>query len=674
MRFYEVNAVIANSNSKDDNSGNERKFAAKFERATEKHMVKSNNEENVFIVSMSDGNVKAGMMSNNWKEKESDIHFPWKEFGLKVEKETVEEIDSRELSSIGEQSSYNGLRRNCIMRMLRNHNLQNIWWDGFFSQAPFYCESLVPGEISKRKLNKTAKDDLWDEEALPEYKRIEQSTCSKFSGHPVHYMLCSDDLDSRAMMTENLLYMLHKHGRLQSRRYCSITVSNMEDDVDDLQDIDRLYKGNEGGAVVIRFRDGARAEAGESAMNADYVDAICECIRKYCDTVLTVLCFPSACEKEKKKFYEPLFGLSFVEIHQNKSDYADTSARLRKMAEADGLETDDELFARLKEDGQYSLIDIKEMYKTWKGPVLKRTRFPQYEAFESVRKKISKEKKTSAAYEELQEMIGLDSVKAMVDKARNFYKVQRLFKDKGRKVSSPAMHMVFTGNPGTAKTTVARLVARILRDDGILKKGHLVEMGRKDLIGQFVGQTAPKVKRAFEQAAGGVLFIDEAYSLCDGYKQSYGDEAIATIVQEMENMRDEVVVIFAGYPQPMEEFLSRNPGLRSRIAFNIGFEDYTSAELVDITRLIAKRQHLTIPENCGGALMNIYDKALKNPEFGNGRYARKMVEQALMNQANRIVQLDPEKVTDSDLDSLEESDFQYIAVGAENLSTRKIGF
>lgn len=671
MRFYSINATITNGNSKAD----EQKFVTKFERITDRHIVKSDYEENAFVVSISGGNAQAVVMRNNGLDNVSEVHFPWKEFGLTVENEIVEEIDSRELSNLGEQAGENGFRRNCIIRMLRSHNMHEIWFgDGFFGSAPFYQESMIPEKISKRLLNGAARKDRWNGDVLPEYKRIEQSACAKFVGHPVHYMLCSDDYDSRTVMTENLLYMLYKNGRIQSRRYCSMTVSNIEEFINELQDIDTIYRSNEGGTVVIRFRDGAREEAGESAMSADYVDKICECIRKYSDKVLTVLCFPSVCDKEKKKFYEPLCGLTFVEMHQNSLNFDEAVARLKEMAEEDDLEPDEELNAGLQPDGNYSLSDLKETYKSWKGPKLRRTKFPQYDAFETVRTKISKDKKVSSAYVELQEMIGLETVKSMVDKARNFYKVRQLFKDRGRKTNNPAMHMVFTGNPGTAKTTVARLVAKILRDDGILRKGHLVEVGRKDLIGQFVGQTSPKVKKAFEQAAGGVLFIDEAYSLCDGYRQGYGDEAIATIVQEMENMRDEVVVIFAGYPEPMEEFLSRNPGLRSRIAFNIGFDDYTPAELVDITRLIAKHQQLTISDSCAPRLMSIYDKAIKNPEFGNGRYARKMVEQALMNQASRIVQLDPDKVTDKDLECLEDSDFQYIAVGAENLGTRRIGF
>lgn len=144
------------------------------------------------------------------------------------------------------------------------------------------------------------------------------------------------------------------------------------------------------------------------------------------------------------------------------------------------------------------------------------------------------------------------------------------------------MHMVFIGNSGTAKTTAARLFARIMKDNGLLSKGQLIEVGRGDLVGKCVGWTAQTVQAKFKVAIGGVLFIDEAYSLVDKHSGSFGDEAINTIVQEMENHREDVVAIFAGYPNKMEGFLQKNPGLRSRIAFHVPFADYTSDEISTI--------------------------------------------------------------------------------------------
>ena len=248
------------------------------------------------------------------------------------------------------------------------------------------------------------------------------------------------------------------------------------------------------------------------------------------------------------------------------------------------------------------------------------------------------ERKPGTAAEELEEMIGLSSVKTVIRKALACYKLNRLCIDRGLPRDKAAMHMVFTGNPGTAKTTVARLFAEILKDEKVLSAGSFTEVGRADLVGSFVGSTAPLIKRRFREARGGILFIDEAYSLCDGRENGFGDEAINTIVQEMENHRDDVIVIFAGYPEPMERFLERNPGMRSRIAFHVPFEDYSTDELCGITGLMARKKNLTITDGAMEKLRAAYDEARTQADYGNGRFVRKMLEEAEMNMAVRLLQ------------------------------------
>ena len=250
----------------------------------------------------------------------------------------------------------------------------------------------------------------------------------------------------------------------------------------------------------------------------------------------------------------------------------------------------------------------------------------------------ARERETGAAKNELDGLVGLSSAKAVIRKAVANFKLNKLRIDKGIPVEKAAMHMVFTGNPGTAKTTVARLFAEMLKDEKVLSAGSFTEVGRADLVGQFVGQTAPLIKKRFREAKGGVLFIDEAYSLCDDRENSFGDEAINTIVQEMENHRDDVIVIFAGYPEPMEQFLARNPGMRSRIAFRVKFEDYTTDELQEITDLMAGKKGLTITEAAMKKLRISYDAARLQPDYGNGRFVRKMLEEAEMNMAVRLLQ------------------------------------
>ena len=232
--------------------------------------------------------------------------------------------------------------------------------------------------------------------------------------------------------------------------------------------------------------------------------------------------------------------------------------------------------------------------------------------------------------------------------------------------------MIFSGNPGTAKTTVARLFARIMRENGLLSRGQLVEVGRGDLVGKYVGWTAPIVKEKFKAASGGVLFIDEAYSLVDGRDGSYGDEAINTIVQEMENHRADVVVIFAGYPDKMDGFLQKNPGLRSRIAFHIPFADYNSSELCQIADMLSKKNGMTIEKKALDKLEKAFDMAKADHDFGNGRYVRNVFEQAKMNQASRLLEKDFESITADEITTITVDDI----ILPEDLKSqkRRIGF
>lgn len=278
----------------------------------------------------------------------------------------------------------------------------------------------------------------------------------------------------------------------------------------------------------------------------------------------------------------------------------------------------------------------------------------------------SEERKPGEAKVELENMIGLKSAKEIIRKAVANAKLNKLCMDKGIKRENTSLHMVFTGNPGTAKTTVARLVAEIMKDEKILDLGKFIEVGRADIIGDHVGQTAKLVKKRFKEAEGGVLFIDEAYSLVDDRKNSFGDEAISTIVQEMENLRDKVIVIFAGYPKPMEDFLDRNPGMKSRITFNVNFDDYSKEELCNITKLMLSKKHFTLTDEAMNKLENIFDKVVGTEDFGNGRFVRKIIEKAELNLAERIVSLSEEEINEKIITTLEACDIpDYEGMNAE---------
>ena len=234
--------------------------------------------------------------------------------------------------------------------------------------------------------------------------------------------------------------------------------------------------------------------------------------------------------------------------------------------------------------------------------------------------------------------------------------------------------MIFTGNPGTAKTTVARLAAKIFRDNNLLPNGKLIEVGRADIVGEYVGQTAPLVKEIFRKAKGSVLFIDEAYSLVDDRDGLYGDEAINTIVQEMENHRDDTIVIFAGYPDKMEQFMNKNPGLRSRIAFHVDFPDYSESELMDITKLMMKNKGMTLSDDAEQKLAKIFSEAVKLHDFGNGRFVRNLLEQAVMNLANRLSDMSSSVISDKELTTLVADDFEMPKLCANKKTVNRIGF
>ena len=240
---------------------------------------------------------------------------------------------------------------------------------------------------------------------------------------------------------------------------------------------------------------------------------------------------------------------------------------------------------------------------------------------------------------ELDELVGLAPVKEYVFGLADNIQVQQRRAAAGFKTASLSMHMIFTGNPGTGKTTIARLVARYLKAIGALKGGQLIEVGRGDLVGRYTGHTAPLTNSVIESALGGVLFIDEAYSLYRGEQDSFGLEAIDTLVKGMEDHRDELVVILAGYTKEMETFLTANSGLASRFPNKVEFPDYTADELLDITTVLAKGKGYRLDEGCTFPLLGYYKRrqALDSRTAGNGRLARNTLEKAIFNQSRRLV-------------------------------------
>ena len=258
-----------------------------------------------------------------------------------------------------------------------------------------------------------------------------------------------------------------------------------------------------------------------------------------------------------------------------------------------------------------------------------------------------------------EDLVGLVPVKARIKEVSALLLVQRLRKNLGIGVKSSAvgLHMSFTGSPGTGKTEVANRMADILFKLGYIRKGHLITVTRDDLVGQYIGHTAPKTKEVLKRAMGGVLFIDEAYYL---YKpdneRDYGSEAIEILLQVMENQRDDLVVIFAGYKDRMDSFYESNPGLSSRVSNHIDFPDYTPYELIEIGRLILAEQQYRLTDEAEYQLLTYIEKRAKLPLFANARTMANAIDTARMRHANRMFNSGDAILTKSDLVTIEAED------------------
>ena len=255
---------------------------------------------------------------------------------------------------------------------------------------------------------------------------------------------------------------------------------------------------------------------------------------------------------------------------------------------------------------------------------------------------------------ELDDLVGLDSVKADVRRLTSLLRIQQLRQDRKLPTFETSHHLVFTGNPGTGKTTVARLLSQILRTLGLVSKGHLIETDRSHLVAGYVGQTATKTRAVLESALGGTLLIDEAYALARGSEQDFGREAIDTVVKFMEDHRDDLALIAAGYPMEMEEFINANPGLKSRFTRFIDFPDYTSDELVEIFERMSGdlQYHLDGPGR--QALRTVIEAEPRTRGFGNARFVRNLFEEAVGRQADRLTSV--AEPTDEQLTTLTAAD------------------
>lgn len=537
--------------------------------------------------------------------------------------------------------------------------------------------SCIQESIGKKTALKSSRGIMADDSFLEEIERIYQNKkYGKFYGHPVHYHLSVSSEEASEGIINILVASLMAKNRLIGGRI--ETISELKHDVKlrfFRDDIIHLFETSGGNTVVINT-SGTETENGEMASAYEEITDLMarEIIKHHKDTLYI---FVEECRNPgfSKQLLSKVNGdLNIIDINEgrskNRKDAVDALVRLTekddikiKLVEAEML---------LGEGESFLASEVYEAYRQWKKDFLIDKLYTSYKKEEYHR--VKQKKSESCPYSELKEMVGLHDVKKLVDNILDMARVNKMRKESGAGKISPSLHMVFTGNPGSAKTTVARLLGQILKAEGILTTGEFLECGRADLVGKYVGWTANKVRGKFRMARGGILFIDEAYALVDRGK-SFGDEAINTIVQEMENHRDEVIVIFAGYPDKMREFLEKNEGLKSRISFHLDFPDYNEDELTEILKLMVKNKNLWVDDICLRKCKDIFKKACGEPDFGNGRFVRNLLEQAVVKQAGRIMRENiGKRVSSRKLQTLVAEDFDVKILDNPNKYRKNIGF
>lgn len=669
MLFYKVEGMLINNGAENEDSRRaQREAARRIYMKSEDYNHKHGRDAYCFVSESSDGLLTAGMIADQAEDVQHTADVFLNYIGCPLKDMTLSEVTIGTVQQMLGRSDHNGFIEDAD-EILEKFGIDRAI--GRRGRGIEFGENIID-DCTRKEITGKVDRYLLGETLLPELDRIYAgSTSKKAQGHPVHYMLQTDNVDTRREGSKLLLQALYANGRVSSKRYCFLNFRPGEDF--SIMAYDSLYHVCAGSAVVVRYLANDDSEDGGVANSErDTIERLCEVAKRHRNQVLTIFCLPRECKHAKAMFYENLGSMTMVEVREDYSDHTRAMDFLKLLAKENHVRTDKALFAKLDPEKGYLAAELQSIFDEWYNAKLKTSIYPQYKDLQMVKQEVVKAAPKGSAYDDLQEMIGLSEAKAVIKKALNYYKMQKLYEDKGVKPDAPAMHMVFTGNPGTAKTTAARLFARIMKDNGLLSKGQLVEVGRGDLVGKYVGWTAQTVQAKFKAAKGGVLFIDEAYSLVDDRSGSFGDEAINTIVQEMENHREDVVVIFAGYPNEMEKFLQKNPGLRSRIAFHVPFADYNADELVRIAQMMGKNKGVCFEEEALAKLTSAFEAARKQSDFGNGRYVRNLLEQAKMNQASRLLEYDFDAITAEEIKTIKAEDIVIPEVKAE--VKRTIGF
>lgn len=533
--------------------------------------------------------------------------------------------------------------------------------------------------VGKRAAMYCAREIMGDKSLLDELKRIYAPDNHKgFVGHPVHYVVKAASRRAAQEIIDVLVAALFANGRLSSRRITYYSdfepCANMEQSL-------RTLLSHTGNSTVVLEITGKEPSPRGRLLSGDrnLMDFLADEIASHSKETLFILAEVTDGNESARNtsVISSLHNVvDLLPIREGNGKGETIGKYLNYRAKTAGMDafSTEELSEAVSVNDSYTPTKAEPIFQALSKTRLRRDFYPSYQDVVFCHEKGVESLSDESYLTQIENLVGLEEPKTMVHRMVANHQMHKVRRELKMKDSKNALHMVFTGNPGSAKTTMARMLAGLLKEKGISSTGNFVECGRSDLVGKYVGWTAKIVKQRFQEAAGGVLFIDEAYSLLDD-SNSYGTEAINTIVQEMENHRDDVLVIFAGYPDKMQDFINSNEGLRSRIAAFIDFPDYNAEELTEILQLMAKKRGYRLNAAILKKCRRIFGDVVKEKNFGNGRYVRNLLESAVMRQAERLAaDAETEKISRQKASCLSVTDFEPVKIDVRRKKERKVGF
>ncbi|MBR6044194.1 MAG: AAA family ATPase [Ruminococcus sp.] len=570
--------------------------------------------------------------------------------------------------NVGDTSFCNG--RKVLTKLRIDYRLANL-----FDPLPYsWTEQVISlPKLSSAECRKQAEKILASKSFTDELSRVySRKNAKAYYGHPVHYYISAGDWGGAKDMYELLIRALTSNNRLLSNR-----LSVFRDFRKGAYRDERYRQhmtASEGGIIVLELC----SDTGMGRFAIDFHEftkatgQMLEEMKK--DTLFIFVEIMGKSVKNADAVGNITAKADIIQLTEGSGTTEQARAYLTDLTDKSDIRPDsmDEVFEYLPDNESFTVTDIYNAYNSWYGDGLKNHIYKAYKKQHCCKVVVTEAE--DKPYEELKEMIGLTDAKSMLDKIVAAGKMKCLREQMGLKNAAASFNMLFSGSPGTAKTSFARLLTQILKEEDVIKSGKLVECGRQDLVGKYVGWTAKIVEEKFMQADGGVLFIDEAYSLIDD-KTCFGTEAINAITQLMENYRDRVIVIFAGYPDQMKLFLEQNEGLRSRIAFHLNFPDYTPEELLGILKLQIRKREYVLSEDAEQKCLDILTEASKHENYGNGRYVRTFLERAVIRQSERLVSEYADKPLGKDeMCLLLPEDFEAVSLGLADEEERRMGF